>query len=67
MAAREQRQTWVDITLAKNTDSQRKAVSLAMQTCYWVITQEAANCKASLDNALDLNCGANSILFHNDL
>ena len=45
MAAREQRQTWVDITLAKNTDSQRKAVTLEMKTCYWVITQEVVNCK----------------------
>ena len=70
MAAREQSQTWVDVTLAKNTDSRRKAIALAMQTCYWVITQEVANCKykamveflqqQSLDSALYLNRGANA-------
>ena len=46
MAAREQSQTWVDVTLANNTGSRRKEIALAMQTCYWVITQEVANCKS---------------------
>ena len=45
ISAREQSQTWEDVTLAKNTDSRRKTIALAMQTCYWVITQEVANCK----------------------
>ena len=70
IAASEQDQTWVDVTLAKNTDSRRKAIALAMQTCYWVITQEVANCKykamveflqqQSLESALYLNRGANA-------
>ena len=61
---------WVDVTIAKTTDSRRKAIALAVQTCYWVITQEVANCKykamvefvqqQSLDNTLFLNRGANA-------
>ena len=70
MTATEHSQTWVDVTLAKNSDSRRKAIALAMQTCYWVITQEVANCKykamveffqqQSLDSVLLLNRGANA-------
>ena len=70
MTATEHSQTWVDVTLAKNSDSRRKAIALAMQTCYWVITQEVANCKykatveffqqQSLDSVLLLNHGANA-------
>ena len=65
VATREQSQTWEDVTLAKNTGSRHKAIALAMQTCYWVITQEIAYCKykamveflqqQSLDSALFLN------------
>ena len=70
MTATEHSQTWVDVALAKNSDSRRKAIALAMQTCYWVITQEVANCKykamveflqqQSLASALLLNRGANA-------
>ena len=70
VAAKDQRQTWVDVSVSKNNVRRRNAVTLAMQSCYWVVTQEVANCKykallqflqeRDLVDALYLNRGANA-------
>ena len=70
IAAEEKGQTWGDVQVKSNLVKRRSAITLAFKTCYWLITQDVANCKYNpmvevlreqqMNDALFLNRGANA-------
>ena len=69
-AAEAKGQMWIDVQVKSNLVKSRSAITLASKTCYWLITQEVANCKykqiveflqeQQMPDALYLNRGANA-------
>ena len=45
VTAEQKGQTWIDVRVKINLVKRCSTITVAFKTCYWLITQEVANCK----------------------